>query len=718
MVKFYRWSLSIGVLFFGLCTRAGNSDRIGEAGAYELLINTQARTMGLMGINSANVRGIDALGSNIAGLAHNKGLSVFSNYTSWLTATGTSLFNVGVGGEVSPGNNIGFSIGYMTFGEIPRTSTINPEPLSTFSPFYLNLGLSYSRVFGRGVRAGITGKLINQSINNLSATGFALDAGMQYTTGQKEDFHFGVYVRNLGFPMKYSGDGLILNRPVPQGSSQYDLPFYNRAAKFELPTQFSIALSKDFYFGDKPSNSDAFCKPIHRLSASTNFIYNGFTPNNYGLGFEYALREQVSIRLGFLYEDNTFNKETTTRAHMGFAGGVSYDLKVGKDRKKVKNPTVLEISYNYRPAHVFGGTHNLGFVYFTNKYSYCDEYVIAKAAEVAKTVEPEKKPEVKTETIIKEIIKYDTIFRDAPAKIETVTDYKKVNDMLKNFASNIEFRTGTAILTERGEGALMVVGEMIKNYPDTRFLIEGHTDNDGTPENNMRLSKLRAKTVARYLTEFKGIPEVNMKVEWYGETKPVADNSTEEGKQRNRRVEVKVLDAKLENLSRAASTPASTVPKKVETKTVPAPTAPKVETPTPKKEITTPTSNIETSSDVPKKAPQDELNENANSITFKPGTDSLNRSGKRAITNVVNVLKDNPNLKIKIEAHTDNGKYALSNQELSEKMAKVVKDMLVQQGIDASRITIEALGDSKPKETNDSDIGRKNNRRIELKIVN
>ncbi|MBL7788406.1 MAG: PorV/PorQ family protein [Chitinophagales bacterium] len=718
MVKFYRWSLSIGVLFFGLCTRAGNSDRIGEAGAYELLINTQARTMGLMGINSANVRGIDALGSNIAGLAHNKGLSVFSNYTSWLTATGTSLFNVGVGGEVSPGNNIGFSIGYMTFGEIPRTSTINPEPLSTFSPFYLNLGLSYSRVFGRGVRAGITGKLINQSINNLSATGFALDAGMQYTTGQKEDFHFGVYVRNLGFPMKYSGDGLILNRPVPLGSSQYDLPFYNRAAKFELPTQFSIALSKDFYFGDKPSNSDAFCKPIHRLSASTNFIYNGFTPNNYGLGFEYALREQVSIRLGFLYEDNTFNKETTTRAHMGFAGGVSYDLKVGKDRKKVKNPTVLEISYNYRPAHVFGGTHNLGFVYFTNKYSYCDEYVIAKAAEVARTVEPEKKPEVKTETIIKEIIKYDTIFRDAPAKIETVTDYKKVNDMLKNFASNIEFRTGTAILTERGEGALMVVGEMIKNYPDTRFLIEGHTDNDGTPENNMRLSKLRAKTVARYLTEFKGIPEVNMKVEWYGETKPVADNSTEEGKQRNRRVEVKVLDAKLENLSRAVSTPASTVPKKVETKTVPAPTAPKVETPTPKKEITTPTSNIETSSDVPKKAPQDELNENANSITFKPGTDSLNRSGKRAITNVVNVLKDNPNLKIKIEAHTDNGKYALSNQELSEKMAKVVKDMLVQQGIDASRITVEALGDSKPKETNDSDIGRKNNRRIELKIVN
>ena len=215
MVKFYRWSIWVGLFGLAMAAKAGNTDRIGEAGAYELLINTQARTMGLMGINSANVRGIDALGSNIAGLAHNKGLSVFSNYTSWLSATGTSLFNVGVGGEISNGNNIGFSIGYMTFGEIPRTTTINPEPLSTFSPFYLNLGLSYARVFGKGVRAGITGKLINESINNLSASGFALDAGMQYTTGEKEDFHFGVFVRNLGFPMKYSGDGLILNRPVP-----------------------------------------------------------------------------------------------------------------------------------------------------------------------------------------------------------------------------------------------------------------------------------------------------------------------------------------------------------------------------------------------------------------------------------------------------------------------------------------------------------------------
>ncbi|CAG0894097.1 unnamed protein product [Darwinula stevensoni] len=109
-----------------------------------------------------------------------------------------------------------------------------------------------------------------------------------------------------------------------------------------------------------------------------------------------------------------------------------------------------------------------------------------------------------------------------------------------------------------------------------------------------------------------------MKVEWYGETKPVADNSSEEGKQRNRRVEVKVLDAKLENMSRPSPAPsAPAVPKAAEVKkpAATAPTAPKVETPAPKKvEVKTPAESTETGSDVPKKTPQEELNENANNL--------------------------------------------------------------------------------------------------------
>jgi len=719
MLNFYRISIFLLFVFaYKFQIFAGNSDRIAEAGAYELLINTQPRTMGLMGINSANVRGIDALGTNIAGLAHNKGLSVFTNYTNWLNGTGTSLVNIGVASEISAGNNLAFSIGYMSFGDLPLTTTATPEPFGTFSPYYLNIGLSYSRIFGKGVRAGITGKLVNESINNLSATGFSLDAGLQYTTGLKEDFHFGVFIRNLGFPMKYAGDGLIINRQVP-GATQYDLPFYNRAAKFELPTQFSIAVSKDLYFGKKPE-SNIYCKPANRFSISSNFIYNAFVPNNYGLGFEYSFKETFSIRAGYLYEDNALDKNKTTRAHMGAAAGFSYDMKLGN--KNTKNPSVLEISYNYRPTWVFSGTHNIGFTFYTSKYSYCDEYAVTKktveVAQVAKESKPEKKvEEKKPEPEIRYITKYDTIIKQAPPKIETVVEYKQVNDILKNFAGNIEFKTATAILTDRGEGALSVIGELMRQYPQSRFKIVGHTDNDGTNENNMRLSKLRAKTVGRYLSEFKGIPENSLVVEWYGEEQPVADNNTEAGRQRNRRVEITVIDSKLEFMTKSSTSTIPTPEKKVETKKIDA--IKPIETAPAKKEEPKVSEPVkEESSAEPVKTPQEELNEISTSLTFKLGTDSLTRFAKRGISKITTIMKANPNLKLKIESHTDNTKYAISNMDLSVNRANAIVQQLKAEGVDAARISSQGFGDTKPVDTNESEIGKQKNRRIELKVVN
>lgn len=675
MTKGLRKIFSIYLLISSVSLNAGNSDRKGEAGAYELMINGQARTMGMMGINSANVKGVDALGTNIAGLAHNRGLSVFGNYTSWMSGTETTIVGVGIGSELSPGNNIGFNVNMMSFGKIPLTTTEQPNAIGFFNPYMLNLSLSYARIFGRGVRGGLTGRIINEGINNLSATGFSLDAGLQYTTGAKEDFHFGVFLRNLGFPMQYSGDGLIVKTPATS-SGTYDIPFYQRALKFELPAQFSIAVTKDLFFGKKPDPS-VYCKPMHRLSLSGNFLYNSFTPNNFGFGFEYALRETFSLRTGFLYEDDALNKDLTTRAHMGVAAGISYDMKLGK--KDSKNPPVLEVSFNYRPTWIFNGTWNVGFVFFGSKHSYCDERKIKEVEVVAqvKQVEPE----------IRYITKYDTIIKQAPPKIETVAEYKKVNEILKNFAGNIEFKYNNAILTDRGEGALMVIGELMRQYPQSRFKIAGHTDNDGDNEKNMRLSKVRARTVARYLTEFKGIPENSMSVEWYGEEKPIGPNNTEDDKQRNRRVEIVVLDGKLEAMSNNSSS-AITVP------------APPANTP-----------EIEA-----KRTPQDELNDMASNMTYKPGTDTLTRISKRNIAKIATILKNNPSMKLKVEVHTDNQKYALSNMDLSNARALTIINMLKDEGIDGSRLSHEGFGDTRPVDTNETETGRGKNRRIELKV--
>ncbi|MFY7860621.1 MAG: OmpA family protein, partial [Chitinophagales bacterium] len=271
--------------------------------------------------------------------------------------------------------------------------------------------------------------------------------------------------------------------------------------------------------------------------------------------------------------------------------------------------------------------------------------------------------------------------------------------VLNNFAGNIEFKTNTAILTDRGEGALSVIGEVLKGYPNSKFNIAGHTDGDGTNEKNLRLSKLRAKTVARYLTEFKGIPENSLYPEWFGEERPVASNETDEGKQRNRRVEIKLVDSRFD-----AGTSNNQINKEmrseVETNTQ-TPTTPQVK-------------------EEPRvvKSPKDELEEIGQNIRFKTGTDSLSKGQKRNIDKINAILKENPTIKLKIEAHTDNLKYSVDNKTLSENRAKAILEALKTAGVDGSRLSFEGFGDTKPVDNNDSETGRDKNRRIEIKVVN
>ena len=77
----------------------------------------------------------------------------------------------------------------------------------------------------------------------------------------------------------------------------------------------------------------------------------------------------------------------------------------------------------------------------------------------------------------------------------------------------------------------------MKTYPNTNAIIEGHTDNVGKEAYNVRLSKARADSVKQYLVDKFGIDATTVEAVGYGPSRPVADNSTPEGKQKNRRVD-------------------------------------------------------------------------------------------------------------------------------------------------------------------------------------
>lgn len=80
------------------------------------------------------------------------------------------------------------------------------------------------------------------------------------------------------------------------------------------------------------------------------------------------------------------------------------------------------------------------------------------------------------------------------------------------------------------------VADFLKEYPEATAVIEGHTDNIGTAKYNQGLSERRAKAVMKNLVDEFGIAAKRLSYKGYGETKPIADNATKEGRQRNRRV--------------------------------------------------------------------------------------------------------------------------------------------------------------------------------------
>lgn len=107
--------------------------------------------------------------------------------------------------------------------------------------------------------------------------------------------------------------------------------------------------------------------------------------------------------------------------------------------------------------------------------------------------------------------------------------------------NNIFFEFGSAELLEDSFSELNRVARFLRENPTVKIRVEGHTDNIGSSRNNLKLSKERAEAVAYRLVS-SGIDENRLFVKGYGKSKPVADNTSEEGRARNRRVEFLIIE--------------------------------------------------------------------------------------------------------------------------------------------------------------------------------
>ncbi len=117
---------------------------------------------------------------------------------------------------------------------------------------------------------------------------------------------------------------------------------------------------------------------------------------------------------------------------------------------------------------------------------------------------------------------------------------KEEVEILNTAFANLEFETSKAIIKPESFNSLDELAALMLKKPTWKLRLAGHTDNVGDKKKNLKLSKDRTEAVAAYLTS-KGVDTSRLVVEFYGSTKPIADNKTAEGRQRNRRVEMSII---------------------------------------------------------------------------------------------------------------------------------------------------------------------------------
>ena len=224
----------------------------------------------------------------------------------------------------------------------------------------------------------------------------------------------------------------------------------------------------------------------------------------------------------------------------------------------------------------------------------------------------------------------------------------------------LEFDIDKALIRAEDHKEIARVGDFMKQYPDTTAVIEGHADDVGTDEHNLELSRRRAESVVNYLVDKFGIDRARLSSTGYGNKRPVADNSTDANRQKNRRIEA-IIDCAF---------------------------------------------------DVRKITPPERLCM-ALQLEFETGKSTVLPQHHDEIARVGEYMKQYPTTTAIIEGHTDNTGSENFNEKLSRERAESVVNYLVEKfGIERSRLSAKGYGSKRRIAYNTTPEGRKKNRRI------
>lgn len=278
-LKLFLCGILIGSTLF-----AGTVRSHGTAGAAQLLIPVGAENIAVSGANVATVSGVEALWQNPAGIAQLGGnMSGLASTMSYLADMNVS--NFGLIMNVGNIGTIGLHLKSLDFGEIPITTSDAPEGTGNdYSPSFLTLGATYAKSFSDRVQFGANFKLVTETIMNTTASGMAVDLGVQYKFPDLP-LHIGVVLKNLGSRMEYSGSDLeqtVDLSGVETGSIQERLRI--KSESFAIPAVFDLSVNYEV---------------IPDLMILGGFKNNAYSSNTGSLAGKYSYKDFVWVAAGY-----------------------------------------------------------------------------------------------------------------------------------------------------------------------------------------------------------------------------------------------------------------------------------------------------------------------------------------------------------------------------------------------------------------------------------
>lgn len=312
-----RWILPAVLLAQAAAVQAGGLDRLGTAGAQELRIPVGAASIATGGSTVALGNGLQNLYWNPASLAGVDNSEAMVSYSSWLADTKVNYGAVAMG--LGTQGQIGLSIKVLNIGDIIETTEDAPEGTGrTLTPNFSVIGLTYARRMTDRVQLGFTGSYVSERIADLSATGFALDLGVQYDTGWR-GLRFGFAMKNVGPDMRFTGADLEERIIVP-GDDPTAQPHVVRlqSSAFEIPSFLQLGVSYDI-----PMSGD---KNAVLYGA---FQGNNFNTDEYRLGAEVPIGSFLALRGGFVGQVPIKEENRQVNYLYSYSYGAGFNFKLG-----------------------------------------------------------------------------------------------------------------------------------------------------------------------------------------------------------------------------------------------------------------------------------------------------------------------------------------------------------------------------------------------------